>query len=204
MVTSAKSRVTRKTSAVKSAVSAKRAPSKAARAPAKSPAKPPLKTAAKTPVKAKLSPQAKTAVKTAVKPVSKPVKVEKAKKPKMIRDSFTIPKTEYMVIDALKERAGKLSRAAKKKRALACRREGFGGHVRRCIFGSADGCAHHQNGQARRHQLIAGSCLLLRGSRVTEPSPQTLAVDHHAAGCGATTGSLCAAIYPCRQGQGVG
>jgi hypothetical protein len=114
MVTSAKPRVTRKTSAVKSAVTAKRAPSKAARAPAKSPAKPPLKTAAKTPVKAKLSPQAKTAVNTAVKPVSKPVKVEKAKKPKMIRDSFTIPKTEYVVIDALKERAGKLSRAAKK------------------------------------------------------------------------------------------
>ena len=118
MVTSAKSRVTRKTSAVKSAVSAKRAPSKAARAPAKSPAKPPLKTAAKTPVKAKLSPQAKTAVKTAVKPVNKPIKVEKAKKPKMIRDSFTIPKTEYVVIDALKERAGKLSRAAKKSELL--------------------------------------------------------------------------------------
>ena len=118
MVTSAKSRVTRKTSAVKSAVSAKRAPSKAARAPAKSPAKPPLKTAAKTPVKAKLSPQAKTAVKTAVKPVNKPVKVEKAKKPKMIRDSFTIPNTEYVVIDALKERAGKLSRAAKKSELL--------------------------------------------------------------------------------------
>ena len=114
MVTSAKSRVNRKTSAVKSAVSAKRAPSKAARAPAKSPAKP----AAKTPVKAKLSPQPKTAVKTAVKPVNKPVKVEKAKKPKMIRDSFTIPKTEYVVIDALKERAGKLSRAAKKSELL--------------------------------------------------------------------------------------
>lgn len=106
MVTSAKTRVTRKTSAVKSAVSAKQAPSKAARAPAK------------TPVKAKLSPQAKTAVKTAAKPVSKPVKVEKAKKPKMIRDSFTIPKTEYVVIDALKERAGKLSRAAKKSELL--------------------------------------------------------------------------------------
>jgi hypothetical protein len=118
MVTSAKTRVIRKTSAVKSAESAKRAPSKAARAPAKSPAKPPLKTAAKTPVKAKLSPQPKTAVKTAVKPVSKPVKVEKAKKPKMIRDSFTIPKTEYVVIDALKERAGKLSRAAKKSELL--------------------------------------------------------------------------------------
>ena len=118
MVTSAKSRVTRKTSAVKSAVSAKRAPSKAARAPAKSPAKPPLKSAAKTAVKAKLSPQAKNAVKTASKAISKPAKVEKAKKPKMIRDSFTIPKTEYVVIDALKERAGKLSRAAKKSELL--------------------------------------------------------------------------------------
>jgi len=114
MVTSAKTRVIRKTSAVKSAVSAKRAPSKAARAPAKSPVKSPLKTAAKTPVKAKLSPQVKTAVKTVVKSV----KVEKAKKPKMIRDSFTIPKTEYLVIDALKERAGKLSRAAKKSELL--------------------------------------------------------------------------------------
>ena len=57
-------------------------------------------------------------MKTAAKPVSKPVKVEKAKKPKMIRDSFTIPKTEYVVIDALKERAGKLSRAAKKSELL--------------------------------------------------------------------------------------
>ena len=114
MVTSAKPRVTRKTSAVKSAVSAKRAPSKAARAPAKSPVKSPLKTAAKTPVKAKLSPQVKKAVKTVVKSV----KVEKAKKPKMIRDSFTIPKTEYVVIDALKERAGKLSRSAKKSELL--------------------------------------------------------------------------------------
>ena len=110
MVTSTKTRVIRKTSAVKPAVPAKRAPSKAAKSPAKSP----LKTAAKTPVKAKLSPQAKTAVKTA----SKPVKVEKAKKPKMIRDSFTIPKTEYLVIEALKERAGKLSRSAKKSELL--------------------------------------------------------------------------------------
>jgi hypothetical protein len=122
MVTSAKTRVTRKTSAVKSAASAKSAASKAvtslakspATSPAKSPAKSPLKTAVKSRVKAKPSPQ----VKTAVKPVSKPVKVEKAKKPKMIRDSFTIPKTEYLVIDALKERAGKLSRAAKKSELL--------------------------------------------------------------------------------------
>ena len=118
MVTSAKPRATRKTSAVKSAASAKRAPSKVARSPAKSPLKSPLKTATKTAVKAKPSPKAKTGVKTVIKAISKPIKVEKAKKPKMIRDSFTIPKTEYVVIDALKERAGKLSRAAKKSELL--------------------------------------------------------------------------------------
>ena len=121
MVTSAKTRATRKTSAVKPSVSAKSAPSKtvkAAASPAKSPAKRPLKTAVKSVVKAKPSPQVKTAVKSAVKPVSKLAKVEKAKKPKMIRDSFTIPKTEYLVIPALKERAGKLSRAAKKSELL--------------------------------------------------------------------------------------
>jgi len=129
MVTSAKTRATRKTSAVKPSVSSKSAPSKtvkAAASPVKSPAKRPLKTAVKSVVKAKPSPQVKTAVKSAVKtavksavkPVSKPVKVEKAKKPKMIRDSFTIPKTEYLVIHALKERAGKLSRAAKKSELL--------------------------------------------------------------------------------------
>ena len=133
MVTSAKTRATRKTSAVKPSVSAKSAPSKTVKAagspaklPAKLPAKRPLKTAVKSGVKAKPSPQVKTAVKSAVKtavksavkPVSKPAKVEKAKKAKMIRDSFTIPKTEYLVIHALKERAGKLSRAAKKSELL--------------------------------------------------------------------------------------
>ncbi len=50
--------------------------------------------------------------------VVKEVKFEKVKKPKLIRDSFTIPKAEYVVIEALKERAGKLSRAAKKSELL--------------------------------------------------------------------------------------
>ena len=70
---------------------------------------------------------AKPAPKTATKKVTKPltkvtipqeVKVEKIKKPKLIRDSFTIPKAEYLVIETLKERAGKLSRAAKKSELL--------------------------------------------------------------------------------------
>jgi len=42
------------------------------------------------------------------------VKTPKAKKAKLVRDSFTIPKPEYLVLDELKQRAMKLSRPAKK------------------------------------------------------------------------------------------
>jgi hypothetical protein len=65
------------------------------------------------------APKAAAPGKTAQALVNKPVKLEKVKKPKMIRDSFTIPKPEYLVLDVLKERAGKLARAAKKSELLA-------------------------------------------------------------------------------------
>lgn len=48
----------------------------------------------------------------------KTVKLAKVKKPKLVRDSFTIPKDEYVVIDALKIRAGKLGQAVKKSELL--------------------------------------------------------------------------------------
>jgi len=47
--------------------------------------------------------------------VAKPAKI---KKPKLVRDSFTIPKSEYGVLAALKERAVKLSNPAKKSELL--------------------------------------------------------------------------------------
>jgi hypothetical protein len=53
------------------------------------------------------------------KPAAKPaVKAEKVKKPKLVRDSFTIPKAEYLVLDELKLRAAKLTRPAKKSELL--------------------------------------------------------------------------------------
>ncbi len=68
------------------------------------------------------TPAAKPAVaKTAVaKPVAaKPAKAEaKPKKPKLVRDSFTIPKDEYVAIDTLKERSVALGRPAKKSELL--------------------------------------------------------------------------------------
>jgi hypothetical protein len=39
-------------------------------------------------------------------------------KPKLVRDSFTMPKAEYAAIDALKHRAGQLARQVKKSELL--------------------------------------------------------------------------------------
>jgi len=69
-------------------------------------------------------PVARAVLKTPVKPVAKPVttpkaeKPVKAKKPKLVRDSFTIPKAEYAVLDELKQRAGKLASAVKKSELI--------------------------------------------------------------------------------------
>ena len=73
-------------------------------------AAPARKPAAKQPV----------AVKAAAKPAPKPAaaKAEKPKKPKLVRDSFTIPKSEFTVLQDLKQRAGKIGAAAKKSEIL--------------------------------------------------------------------------------------
>jgi len=55
---------------------------------------------------------------TPVAPVVAPKVAVKAKKPKLVRDSFTIPKGEYAVLDDLKQRAGKLTSPVKKSELL--------------------------------------------------------------------------------------
>ena len=47
-----------------------------------------------------------------------PAKEVRAKKPKLVRDSFTIPKDEYAVIEALKQRANALAQPVKKSELL--------------------------------------------------------------------------------------
>lgn len=51
-------------------------------------------------------------------PAPKTEKTAKAKKPKLVRDSFTIPKAEYVVLDELKQRATQLARPIKKSELL--------------------------------------------------------------------------------------
>ena len=129
--------------AVKSAVkpaglaarAARPAPVKTARAAApfkavsKAAAKPAVKTAAKPVTKAVAKPVAKpvaaktptrkSAAKPApVKPASVATAETKPPKIKLVRDSFTIPRTEYEVLDALKARLVKLTRPAKKSEVL--------------------------------------------------------------------------------------
>lgn len=49
---------------------------------------------------------------------AKTEKLVKAKKPKLVRDSFTIPKVEFTVFDELKTRAGKLGNSTKKSELI--------------------------------------------------------------------------------------
>ena len=94
----------------------------AKKAAIKAPAKPTAKAAAK-PLAPKAKPVKATKVAAPQKAVvvTKPVKAEKpakVKKPKLVRDSFTIPKDEYEVIDTLKMRGGKLGQPVKKSELL--------------------------------------------------------------------------------------
>lgn len=75
------------------------------------------KIAAKKPLSRAFAPASAS---KSVKPVktAKPVKTEKPKKPKLVRDSFTIPKVEYVVLEALKQRAAKLTYSVKKSELL--------------------------------------------------------------------------------------
>lgn len=91
-------------------------------APAKSPVGKAPK--GKAPVKKALVKKAaskKAGAKAPTSRTSAPARVDKtvkAKKPKLVRDSFTIPKTEYLVLDELKQRATQLTRPAKKSELL--------------------------------------------------------------------------------------
>lgn len=77
-------------------------------------------------VKAASKPVAKKAPTVKKMAVAKPAKTAvpvaakdaKAKKPKLVRDSFTIPKDEYAVIEALKQRASALAQPVKKSELL--------------------------------------------------------------------------------------
>jgi len=61
---------------------------------------------------------AKAAPAKTTRPTAAAPKAEKPKKPKLVRDSFTIPKIEYKVLQDSKDRAAALGRPVKKSEVL--------------------------------------------------------------------------------------
>ena len=84
-------------------------------APAKKVAAP-RKTAPASIAKAATSSKPKTVVAAAAKPAIQ--KLLKAKKLKLVRDSFAIPKLEYHVLEELKLRSGMLGQSVKKSELI--------------------------------------------------------------------------------------
>ena len=89
---------------------------------------PVARAATKRPVKTAPAKAILAAGKTAAKPAARAVKAAlarpatekllKDKKLKMVRDSFTIPKVEYLMLDQLKQRSGTLGNAVKKSELI--------------------------------------------------------------------------------------
>ena len=99
-------------------------PLKAATAkPPKAAAAKPRKAAAARPLAARVAPPepgkpAKVAKAARKADAAADDKADKPRKPKLVRDSFTIPKAEYAVLDELKQRAARLGRPTKKSEVL--------------------------------------------------------------------------------------
>lgn len=88
------------------------------KAPVRQAARPVTK--AKAPAAKKAMPPIGPVKKQTIKPraATASEKPDKAKKPKLVRDSFTIPKAEYGVLAELKQRAAKLTQPVKKSELL--------------------------------------------------------------------------------------
>jgi len=111
---------TRAGAAAKPAATRKAAPQKAASKPAAPAAKAGAKVVAKPVAKARTKP---VVMPKASAPKTKPAKESKAgksapKKPKLVRDSFTFPQSDYELIAVLKQRALSAGREIKKSELL--------------------------------------------------------------------------------------
>ncbi|MBK9441843.1 MAG: hypothetical protein IPN53_11235 [Comamonadaceae bacterium] len=96
-----------------------RTPAKKVAAP-KAASTPTAKASAPAASRTATQPAPKARTKASKVPATKPKaeKLLKDKKPKLVRDSFTIPKLEYLILDQLKQRSGTLGTMAKKSELI--------------------------------------------------------------------------------------
>ena len=73
-------------------------------------------------------------------------KAEKPKKPKLVRDSFTIPKIEYKVLQDSKDRAAALGRPVKKSELLRAGLKALAGMSDEAFVSALGGSACAQDG----------------------------------------------------------
>lgn len=106
----------KRTAAAKTAAPATRRPARTTRAASTTSDRPAAPKRATTGAAGK--PASKTRAEAASATPAKAEREAKVRKPKLVRDSFTIPKPEYAVIEALKSRSAQLGRPAKKSEVL--------------------------------------------------------------------------------------
>ncbi len=78
-----------------------------------------------------------------------PVKPAKAHKPKLVRDSFTMPKDEYQVLDALKRRALGLEKHVRKSELLRAGIQALAAMNERAFLKALDGVPTLKTGRPK-------------------------------------------------------
>ena len=74
-------------------------------------------------------------------------------KPKLVRDSFTIPKSEYLVLEVLKVRAVKLTRPAKKSELLRAGIQALSQMTDKAFLAALDGVPSLKTGRPKGAKL---------------------------------------------------
>lgn len=126
----------------------------------RTPTKTVTKTAPRTTPKAAAKPAAKAAAKPAVKPAPKvaqpaakpvaPPKPAKPAKAKLVRDSFTMPQSDFALIAALKERALGFKRPTKKSELLRAGLQALAGLNDAALQGALNALAPLKPGRPKK------------------------------------------------------
>lgn len=126
----------------------------------RTPTKTVTKTAPRTTPKAAAKPAAKAAAKPAVKPAPKvaqpaakpvaPPKPAKPPKAKLVRDSFTMPQSDFALIAALKERALGFKRPTKKSELLRAGLQALAGLNDAALQGALNALAPLKPGRPKK------------------------------------------------------
>lgn len=93
----------------------------------------------------------------AAKPVSRPAAPVVVPKPKLVRDSFTIPKAEYAVLESLKQRGASLTRFVKKSELLRAGIKALNAMSDKAFLAALDGVPSLKTGRPKGVDAASGA-----------------------------------------------